>query len=148
MSKRDWYIQRWKNLGDVTELLKAAAPNYQDPSVYLQRLILDETNPSLAEKRLKILEDLKLETIQEKLDVFLQEIRYKRDELLLKSDFSQLPDVPLTSEQKKQYREYRQYLRDLPKHIETSKRLDVRVRDFKDWKEHREKTKYSPHLEL
>lgn len=148
MNRRDWFIQRWKNLGDVTDLLKAAAPNYQDPKVYLEKLILEEENEKLADQRLKILENLKQYSIEERLQVFLQEIRYKRNELLLKSDFSQLPDAPLTSEQKKQYREYRQYLRDLPKHIETSKRLDVKVRDFKDWKEHREKTKYSPHLEL
>ena len=44
----------------------------------------------------------------------LQELRNKRDTLLSSSDFSQLPDSPLTEEQKQAWAEYRQQLRDYP----------------------------------
>jgi hypothetical protein len=37
----------------------------------------------------------------------------KRDRLLLDSDWTQLPDVPLTPDQKEQWRVYRQELRDI-----------------------------------
>lgn len=38
----------------------------------------------------------------------------KRNKLLLESDWSQLPDAPLTSEQKAAWVIYRQSLRDIP----------------------------------
>lgn len=37
----------------------------------------------------------------------------KRNQLLLESDWSQLPDAPLTKDQKDAYKKYRQELRDL-----------------------------------
>lgn len=40
-----------------------------------------------------------------------------RDSLLRQSDFSQLPDSPLTEEQKQAWTEYRQQLRDYPSTI-------------------------------
>lgn len=38
----------------------------------------------------------------------------KRDELLFRSDYTQLADAPFTSEQKQAWAVYRQQLRDLP----------------------------------
>jgi hypothetical protein len=43
-----------------------------------------------------------------------KELRKKRDELLAASDFTQLADSPLNSEQKQVWRVYRQALRNLP----------------------------------
>ena len=40
--------------------------------------------------------------------------RQARDSLLYDSDWSQLPDCPLTKEKVIEFREYRKYLRDLP----------------------------------
>ena len=45
---------------------------------------------------------------------FLAEIRARRNNLLARSDFTQLPDSPLSDEQKAKYKTYRQELRDLP----------------------------------
>jgi hypothetical protein len=42
-------------------------------------------------------------------------VRDKRDRLLAESDFSQLPDVPLTGEQKDAWAAYRRELRDITK---------------------------------
>lgn len=47
-------------------------------------------------------------------EVVLQDFRSRRNSLLAASDWSLLPDVPLTDAQKKDWREYRQTLRDLP----------------------------------
>lgn len=41
------------------------------------------------------------------------EVRRKRNELLANSDFSQLPDVPLSNDVKARYQAYRQALRDV-----------------------------------
>mgnify|MGYP000624176234 CR=1 FL=1 len=46
--------------------------------------------------------------------VSVEELREERDELLTASDFSQLPDTPLTEEDRDAWRIYRQSLRDLP----------------------------------
>ena len=41
-------------------------------------------------------------------------LRKERDYLLEKSDWTQMPDAPLTAEQKQAWQTYRQELRDLP----------------------------------
>lgn len=47
----------------------------------------------------------------------MQNVREYRDQLLTESDYTQLPDVPLTSAQVAAWRVYRQALRDYPKQI-------------------------------
>ena len=42
------------------------------------------------------------------------ELRRIRNEMLLVSDWTQLPNAPLTDEEKKEWETYRQELRDLP----------------------------------
>jgi len=44
----------------------------------------------------------------------LRQIRIKRDRLLRESDFTQIPDAPLSAEQRAAWQVYRQALRDLP----------------------------------
>ena len=47
------------------------------------------------------------------------EIRQKRNILLSQTDWTQMPDSPLTEEEKQNYRIYRQSLRDLPAKYDT-----------------------------
>lgn len=44
----------------------------------------------------------------------LRQIRTQRDRLLAASDFTQVPDSPLTAAKREEWRLYRQVLRDLP----------------------------------
>lgn len=44
----------------------------------------------------------------------LRQMRTKRDRLLSASDFTQMPDSPLSASQREAWRLYRQALRDLP----------------------------------
>jgi len=65
------------------------------------------------------------------LDLEVDLIRAGRDELLAKSDWTQLPDAPLSDSDKEAYRQYRQALRDIP--AEYSEFEDViwpRIEDF------------------
>jgi hypothetical protein len=41
-------------------------------------------------------------------------IRTKRDQLLVMTDWTQIPDTPLSGEKKSEFAAYRQTLRDIP----------------------------------
>ena len=47
-------------------------------------------------------------------EMLQKEIRAKRNYLLSKTDWTQVPDAPVTEQQKESWRKYRQQLRDLP----------------------------------
>ena len=63
----------------------------------------------------------------ETLSVALERLRRDRNKLLTTCDYTQLPDAPITDQQKADYAAYRQELRDLPENIEDPKLL---VLDF------------------
>lgn len=52
------------------------------------------------------------------------EVRQMRDKLLSASDWTQVADAPLTSEQKQNWINYRQQLRDLPAQHQGAQSLD------------------------
>lgn len=60
---------------------------------------------------------------------YLREIRYQRELLLYKSDWTQLADAPLTVEQKEEARVYRQALRDITIPIEQNPSAYVNIED-------------------
>jgi hypothetical protein len=43
-----------------------------------------------------------------------EKIRRKRDDLLVRTDWTQMPDSPLTTAKKAEWATYRQALRDMP----------------------------------
>ena len=45
------------------------------------------------------------------------EIRKYRDHLITKTDWTQMPDTPLTDEKKVEFIAYRQALRDIPQNV-------------------------------
>ena len=49
----------------------------------------------------------------------LEELRSKRNLKLVLSDWTQLPDCPLSEDKKEEWKTYRQALRDLPEGINT-----------------------------
>ena len=61
-----------------------------------------------------------------------QMIRNERNLRLTYTDWTQLPDAPLTAEQKAAYAEYRKYLRDYP---ETEGWYEHSPKTFEEWKE-------------
>jgi hypothetical protein len=56
---------------------------------------------------------------------YWEELRSLRDSRLMLSDWTQLPDAPLTEEKKIEWEIYRQELRDLPENIEDPKPLVI-----------------------
>lgn len=80
-----------------------AAPLYTSDSIPRYKLVdgapVERTEEEISSDRSTMLGD---------------EIRTKRDALLAETDWTQLPDAPLSDDQKEQAREYRQMLRDIP----------------------------------
>ncbi len=58
------------------------------------------------------------------------EIREMRDRLLAETDRYMLPDYPVTDERRQMYRQYRQYLRDIPKAADFP---DIELLEFAKW---------------
>jgi hypothetical protein len=63
-----------------------------------------------------------------------QLFREMRNEMLIKSDFTQIPDNSLSQEQRQQWRKYRQYLRDCPILYNDSNIAGKSPSSFEDWK--------------
>lgn len=55
--------------------------------------------------------------VTETLEELLRQLRQDRDHILSKSDWTQMPDSPLTATQKTAWADYRQALRDLPQNV-------------------------------
>lgn len=62
-------------------------------------------------------------------------VRELRNNMLLKTDWTQVTDAPLTSKQRLLYREYRQYLRDVPKLF--SRYDEVKIMSFDEFLKHK-----------
>jgi hypothetical protein len=60
--------------------------------------------------------------------------RKKRQLMLEKTDWTQLADVDLDTEERKEFRLYRNYLRELPKLYNDSSISYAKVYSFEDWK--------------
>ena len=147
MGTVEWFKNRWKALGDVTDLLSVASPEYRNPDKYLEDLILNEPNKNLAERRLSMLEDMLISNEEDRKTLELQKVRMTRNDLLAETDKTQLPDFPLDSKEKGRYRKYRQYLRDLPKLINTGKIISMSVLTYEDWNKWIESVRHTPGFE-
>lgn len=65
-------------------------------------------------------------------DELKEQVRIVRNQYLQDTDFTQLPDAPFTAEEKLQYAEYRQYLRD---YTENANWWLNNPKTFDKWKE-------------
>ena len=63
----------------------------------------------------------------------VERMKLDRCKFLLETDFTQLADAPFTSAEKALYREYRQYLRDLPMIYKNAQILEPIAMNFDDW---------------
>lgn len=64
-------------------------------------------------------------------------LRKERDEMLQKTDWTQLADAPIDSNQKCEYREYRQYLRNIPTLYQNKQILKLQVMSIEDWRQNK-----------
>lgn len=64
---------------------------------------------------------------------YFSRLRKEREVKLAQTDFSQLADAPFTSEEKMQYRSYREYLRNLPLQYNNSNIENYSVKTFEQF---------------
>lgn len=69
-------------------------------------------------------------------------LRQRRDSLLKETDFTQLADAPFVTTEKKLYREYRKFLRDIPLSFDKKSILKAKIPDFETWLEKKREGRY------
>lgn len=69
-------------------------------------------------------------------------LRQKRDKFLQETDKTQLSDFPLDTKTRGLYKEYRQYLRNLPKMFNNETIKNAKVKTFEEWYEFRQNGTY------
>lgn len=125
---------RWKNLFDK----HLSNPGITNPEAYFRDTILKEEDKNLAESRLAAIEVVdaaeKVKYDNDQAKIPMDELRKERDVLLADTDFTQLADAPLTSEEKTEYRNYRTFLRELPEKINNQQWLEYRAPSFEEFK--------------
>lgn len=126
---------RWSKLFDK----RLANPDVANPDVYFRDSILKESDKNLAESRLAAVETKdaaeKIKYNAQQAKIPMEELRVERDAVLSSTDFTQLADAPITSAEKTEYRNYRQFLRELPQKISNQQWLEYRVPTFQEFKE-------------
>lgn len=124
--------ERYEAIGNIEELLEIMAPDCTDPKKYYKNYIEKEPNYEVARKRVLLLEHLSKIDELEKTQVDLEALRKERDLALKNSDWTQLADNPLSSDDRKLYRKYRFYLRNLPDMYKNNTK-GAKVMSYTEW---------------
>jgi hypothetical protein len=105
-----------------------------------QSFVVDEKTELVNDKVVRFYKltegiELKIEEVTENSVEYLwKKLREKRNEFLAVTDWTQIADCELETEQRKEYRAYRSYLRVLPKLYDNSSVVSAKVYSFEDWK--------------
>lgn len=128
--------QRFEDLFD--QRMAMGGRDISNPAAYFRDEIYKCQDKAVAEQKMQELESadqaFKVEYEASQAAQPLEDMKVIRDKKLFETDFTQLADAPLTSEQKGEYRNYRQHLRDLPQKIANQQKLDYVVPTFAEWK--------------
>lgn len=120
-------LQWYDTYGEVEYNDGSPNEKIEELGIY-QQAVIDYQN------EIQRLEDEKIaqEAASEAAKDYWAELRIMRDKLLSNSDWTQIPDAPLTETQKTAWQTYRQQLRDLPENIQDPKPL-VLDSSHSDW---------------
>ena len=98
----------------------------------MKKIIIDETG---IQKEVDLTpEEIKHNQEQKKIwedglyDKTLNKLRLVRNDLLLKSDWTDLPNAPLTDEKKTEWQNYRNQLRDITEGLNTIKKIETKMK--------------------
>ncbi len=141
-------LARWNNIFDKTYSVVTAFPQVTNPDLFFKERILEEADEKVADEILKKLEAVdaqwKRDIEEQKLREELDKVIRRSQELMRQCDYTQLPDAeyvesdfrvrPFTQEEKLEWREYRKYLRRIPKLWERKQIPELRVMGFEEWK--------------
>lgn len=119
-------VSKWVAENEITEADQAFIVD----SKYIQK-------DGLQKLFYKVASGFKIKVQKEELDSTEELWSVLRKRRLLKlqeTDWTQLADAELDTETRKEYRQYRSYLRDLPKLHNDSSIIHAKVYSFEDWK--------------
>jgi hypothetical protein len=116
-------VQWYNNKGEVEYIDNRPNLEITELGIYEKAIEMYQSEKKRLEEELINLENL---------TDYWELLRDERNNKLVLSDWTQLPDVNLTEEEKELWRIYRQELRDLLKNIEDPKPLVLDL-DHKDW---------------
>ena len=112
----------------------------KDATPEQKRFIVDEktelVNGSIV-RFYKLAEGMEIQLEEASSDVIKQcwiLLRNSRDRMLKLTDWTQLSDTELSTDERKEYRNYRSYLRVLPKLYDDATIIQAKVYSFEDWK--------------
>lgn len=132
------FCERWDRLFDKNYSYDQVIKDEPNKDVWFKKNIMEYSDVNKAEKLLGAIEkvDKKAKRDYEISITFEDEIRIRknRDAYLALTDRTQLADFPLEQDERKLYREYRQFLRDLPVSIRKREYTLKRVVAFDEWK--------------
>ena len=115
VARVDSIVQRLSVILDPNiPLLRLGLLNSQPNYAMIYKGIVDQNDTQLLEQIESEWAAYQVELAAQTQVNIMDQLRANRDEALRASDFTQLADAPLTSEEKAQYRVYRNYLRSLP----------------------------------
>jgi hypothetical protein len=140
--------ERWDRLFDYNYSVSTAFPEEANKELFLQQKILGETNEELYELRIQRIEEIDARWRKEcaiaEEERKLKVITDQATVLLDASNKTQLPDAeyvdedfnvrPYTQEEKLEWREYRKYLRRIPRLFKNKQILELRVMGFEEWR--------------
>lgn len=120
-------LQWYDTYGEVEYNDGSPNEKIEELGIY-QQAVIDYQNEIQRLENEKIAKEAALEAARN----YWDELRIMRDKLLSMSDWTQIPDAPLTETQKIVWQTYRQQLRDLPENIQDPKPL-VLNSSHSDW---------------
>lgn len=131
---------RWISLHDANHSFFQVVKEWPSKEEYFKKMILEEEDHKLAEERMRIIEEadyaykqqcLKKLEMSDALEI--AETKKVMMAVLKETDWTQLVDAPLTTEEKKQWRSYRDYVRHIPKLWQRKQILELKVMTFEEW---------------
>lgn len=130
-------LTRWQNLYDVRYSVSQLDLKVSNPEAFLKEIIntktFNEANDILVEIE-KIDQNFKTECERRKVEEETKKLEQDIKLALNETTWSMLSDAPLSQEGKKLYRDYRQYLRDIPDLWKRQQINELKVMTFDEWR--------------
>ena len=133
------FIDRWEALFDKNYSVNKLYPEFSNLDIFFKKEIMEAASVKIADKILTDIEEVdaefKLECEKRKSEEEAKKLDKEIKEALTDTIWSMLPDAPLSQDGKKLYREYRQYLRDIPDLWRRKQITKLEVMNFDKWRE-------------
>lgn len=131
-------INRWEKLFDKKLSVYRLDPSIANCEKYFKDILdtnnFNEVNEFLHKVEL-IDQDVKIEFENNKIQEQIDKLKKEINDALHETTWSMLSDAPLSQEGKKLYRDYRQYLRDIPDLWKRKQINELKVMTFDEWRE-------------